>query len=146
MSFEHGVLFAWGGNIGGYMDSSGSRLLTADEFENARTREQYPYSYDPFLIFEKRTKKKEAEITANGTIYTDRLLQWDYAKHDLLCKKHFGNTKQYWEDRPSSKIEAFLRDWVSDPDLVLCRVVQYCNQATGFPTWRLDYHSADKAS
>ena len=82
---------------------------------------------------------------ANGTIYTDRLLQWDFAKHDELCDKHFGNAGQYWDNREPEKIEAFLRDWCDDQKLTLVQVTEYCNVANGFPTWRLDFHKGANA-
>jgi hypothetical protein len=99
-----------------------------------RTKEMYPYSYDGFVIW--RTEGK-----ANDTIYSDRLLQWDFAKHDRLCMKHFGNKGQYWSDRPPEKIEAFLRDWCDNPKLKLIFIMQYCNVSSGFPCWRFDFNT-----
>lgn len=75
----------------------------------------------------------------NDTIYSDRLLQWDHNKHDRLCKKHFGNTSQYWNNRKPKKIEAFLRDWANDESIVLCRVTEYLNHSNGYPLWRFDF-------
>lgn len=101
-----------------------------------RTKQTHPYSYDPI------TQYRNPAVEPNGTIYTDRLLQWDFKKHDVLCEKHFGNRGQHWEGRSPKKIEAFLRDWCDDTGLHLCAVIEYCNVATGYPTWRLDYHRA----
>lgn len=100
---------------------------------NARTKQSHPYSYDPITQF------LDSSVKPNGTIYTDRLLQWDFKKHDLLCEKHFGNRGQCWEGRAPKKIEAFLRDWCENDGLQLAAVIEYCNVATGYPTWRLDY-------
>lgn len=102
-----------------------------------RTKQTHPYSYDPI------TQYRNPAVKPNGTIYTDRLLQWDFNKHDVLCEKHFGNRGQHWERRSPKKIEAFLRDWCDDEGLHLCAVIEYCNVATGFPTWRLDYYRAE---
>jgi hypothetical protein len=115
-------------------DTVGSQPV--DEFGNPvkRTIEEYPYSYDGFVLW--RTEGK-----AGDTIYSDRLLQWDFTKHDKLCMKHFGNTGQVWGNRNPKKIEAFLRDWCDNPKLKLILIMQYCNLSSGFPTWRFDYNT-----
>lgn len=102
-----------------------------------RTKFTHPYNYDPILQWHNRNGEP------NGTVYTDRLLQWDYAKHNDLCEKHFGNKAQYWDNRDPVKVEAFLRDYLNAPDLILCAITEHCNQATGFPLWRLDYQKVD---
>ena len=76
---------------------------------------------------------------ATDTVYSDRLYQWDSKKHDELCTKHFGNTGQYWDNRKPEEIEAFLRDYCNEPKIVLCRIEQHENRATGYPLWRIDY-------
>lgn len=48
---------------------------------------------------------------ADDSVYTDRLHQWDYKKHNELLKKHFGNQSQHWDNRDPKKIEAFLNDY-----------------------------------
>jgi hypothetical protein len=94
----------------------------------------YPYTYDPFIIYFNEKTDKEA-ITS---LYTDRLLRWDYEKHDRLCRKHFGNERQSWDNRDHKKIEAFLSDWV-EKKVTLIANIQYVNIGNGYPTWRLDY-------
>lgn len=100
---------------------------------SVRTKQSHPYSYDPITLY------RDFDAKPTGTIYTDRLLQWDIAKHNTLCEKHFGNRGQDWDGRSPKLIEAFLRDWCEDQGLQLCAVIEYCNVATGYPTWRLDY-------
>lgn len=109
-----------------------------DEFGKAveRTPYTHPYSYDDFVTW--RGGKNE---DANATVYTDRLLQWDYKKYNKLSKKHFNNEAQIWYDREPSKIEAFMRDWTGDKNLKLILVMQSCNQSSGFPLWRFHYHT-----
>ena len=51
-----------------------------------RTKDKYPYSYDPFVVW-----KTEEDVKQNNTVYSDRLKQWDYEKYSGLCQKHFGN-------------------------------------------------------
>lgn len=97
-------------------------------------KHEYPYTYDGFVLH--RFGENEE---ANGTIYSDRLLQWDYEKHNKLCKKHFGDEGQYWDKRDPKLIEEFLRDWTGKPNLRIIFIMEYCNQATGYPCWRFDY-------
>lgn len=77
-----------------------------------------------------------------STVYSDRLHQWDYKKHNELCKKHFGNEGQYWGNREPELIEAFLRDYLNDQSVLLCRIEEHENRATGYLLWRFDYSIA----
>jgi len=104
-----------------------------------RTKRSHPYSYDGFVQWRGGENKE-----ATSTIYSDRLLQWDFDKHDELCMKHFGNEGQYWNDRDPKKIEAFLRDWTDDQTLKLIFVMEYCNVSSGYPVWRFDYSKGEK--
>jgi len=98
-------------------------------------RFSYPYTYDPFMVW----FNKEAKQPAVTSIYTDRLLGWDFEKHDRLCQKYFGNKGQRWQERDPKKIEAFLSDW-TEKKIILVANIQYVNISSGFPTWRLDYY------
>ncbi len=128
----------WFGELG-LIDGKVVDLTYVDEHGQpvARTPITHPYCYDGFVVWRSDKKAK-----CTGTIYSDRLLQWDFDKHDRLCQKHFGNRGQYWRDRAPKLIEAFLRDWTGNPNLRLILVMEYCNQASGYPCWRFDY--ADK--
>jgi len=97
-----------------------------------RSKEDYPYSYDGFVVWGNNKN-------ANGTVYSDRLFQFDHKKHDDLCMKHFGNKGQYWDKREPKEIQVFLRDFFNSPDLVLSMIMEYCNWSTGYPCWRFDY-------
>ncbi len=100
--------------------------------KNVKTKFTNPYDYGPIVQFIGPRK-------GNHTVYSDRLYMWDSEKHDSLCTKHFGNTGQYWSDRQPKLIEAFLRDYLDKPSLVLTRVEEHCNVSSGYPVWRLDY-------
>ena len=104
----------------------------SDEVTGIRTKYSHPYSYDPFVVW-RGTEKPD------GSVYTDRLFQWDSQKHNMLCMKHFGNQGQHWSERDASKIEAFLRDYLDAPNLVLCEVQEHCNHGSGFPCWYLAF-------
>ena len=78
-------------------------------------------------------------IEPNDTVYSDRLFQWDSKKYNKLCKKHFGDESQYWSNREPQKIESFLRDYIGNKKIILCRIEQQENKSTGYPLWRIDY-------
>lgn len=111
-----------------YYDEKGQML--------ERTPLSHPYNYESFVLWR---KMDAADVVAKGVVYTDRLFQWDPKKYNELCRKHFGNEAQLWDEREPEKIEVFLRDYMDNPDLVLTMVMQGCNQASGFPLWILFY-------
>ena len=93
-----------------------------------RTPEKYPYSYSPYVI-QKRSD------TYKDCVYSDRLLQWSYNKHNELCKKHFGNEGQLWDGREFDKIQEFLREYLDKPNLELVGIMKGCNVSSGYPYW-----------
>ncbi len=119
-----------------------SNFLFMDEDGNIdtsiKTKYTNPYDYDPILQWETKDG-----VESNGSVYTDRLLGWDYDKHNELCRKHFGNRGQYWNDREPEKIQAFMRDWTDNQELVLVRVEEHCNAATGYPVWHFAYYKPE---
>lgn len=74
---------------------------------------------------------------ATDTVYDDRLRQWDYKKNDELSLKHFGNTSHYWQGRSSSKVEAFLCDYLGKK-VKLCRIIKYKTNS-GYDSIRFDF-------
>lgn len=111
-------------------------ISLVDEFDNPieKTPQSHPYSYDGFVTYRNGQNKD-----ASGTIYSDRLLQWDYERTRLLMKKHFGNTGDYYDNRSPEQIESFLKEWTGEKNLKLILVMQYCNKSSGYPLWRFDY-------
>lgn len=109
-----------------------------DEFDNPVecTKQEYPYSYDGFVTWRGGENKE-----ANNTIYSDRLLHWDYEKTRRLMKKHFDDEGGYYYNRKPKDIEAFLREWTDDPGLKLVFIMEYCNRSNGYPLWRFDCFS-----
>lgn len=104
------------------------QFLDWDGNEVERTPDKYRYSYDAYVTYKKADKYKHAA-------YSDRLFQHDYKKYNKLCKKHFGNEGQYWDDRSEKKIQAFLRDFYGKPKLELVGIMNGCNASNGFPYW-----------
>lgn len=110
----------------GEMKDPRERLLAShycDEHGNpvARTKHTHPYSYDGFVIW--KSNDYHPRLPA-GTIYSDRLLEWDYEKTQRLGERH---QIQRWDNTPPERIQAFLRDWNEDPNLRLVLVMEYCN-------------------
>lgn len=98
-----------------------------------RTKRTHPYSYDGFVQWDNRHL-----VRANGTVYSDRLYQWDSKKYNKLCEKYWGNQGQYFSGRSPEKIEDFLSDYFGHL-VKLAMIMEYCNQDSGYPVWRFDY-------
>lgn len=97
-----------------------------------RTKYSHPYSYDPIVQYD---NGKES----NGSVYTDRLMQWDYEKYNKCALKHFGDTRQYFDRLTPKQIQAFLREYLDDKKLILVKSIEMCNASNGFPLWLLQY-------
>jgi hypothetical protein len=101
----------------------------------ARTPEAYPYAHD-FFVQERVGKNEEA----TSVVYSDRLLDFDYAKTRKLLVKHFKDTGideggDRYDRRSAARIEGFLREWYGDPGLRVILVMKGCNVASGHPVW-----------
>ena len=114
-----------------------------DEFGEPvkRTKHTHPYNYDGFV--QERGCKVNPEMT-QSTVWTDRLLEWDYKLTRDLIKKHFADTGidvggDWWDCRSASSIQEFLRERLERPTLEVNLVMEYCNQSSGYPVWRIDY-------
>jgi len=130
----------------GWMDNMGIVHFKSD-VDNDLTRSNpprgrlsYPYSYDPFTVWGKRDE------TSNASVWTDRLLQWNYRKFRVLGKRvwktggemvWFNNMKK----GNAEKVERFLRLYYNNPTIKLTRIVEYCNASNGFPVWHLIYRN-----
>lgn len=108
---------------------------SCDEYGNPvqRTKYTHPYSYDGFVLW---MSKEYSPTQAAGTVYSDRLYEWDYEKAVRLGKQH---EIKRWDNTDPKRIEAFLRDWNENPRLRLVLVMEYCNHASGYPCWRFDF-------
>jgi hypothetical protein len=126
-----------------YFDHAG-RVMGEDQdrelrySDERRTKQQYPYSYDPFTTWGSRDPR------CNGSVYTDRMDQWDHDKFISLGKKILGEVPNWFGTWCNgAKVEEFLREYMGKPNLKLTRVIEYCNMSTGYPTWRLDYYDPE---
>lgn len=97
-----------------------------------RTKSSHPYSYDGHVILRAQPNNKP-KMTA---VYTDRMQQWDGGKYCRLLQKH-GISR--WQAASPRSIVEFLRDWYDDPGVALVAVMEWCNWASGYPTWSLHF-------
>jgi len=109
-------------------------MNSLDELKSGtvRTKQSHPYSYDPITQFSRPASKDDAE----DSVYSDRMDEWDPELCAKLKNKHFGNTGDYWDQRSPAAIESFLKDYFTAPNLILTKVIEHCNQATGYPVWQ----------
>lgn len=127
-----------------YMRNDGYQHMSmdyVDEFDLPvkRTKSTHPYNYDGFV--QERVHPNEL---SQHTVWSDRLLQWDYDKTRKLIFKHFKATGidvggDYYSSRTAEQIQGFLRDWYKNDKLEVTLVMDYCNQSNGYPLWRIDY-------
>lgn len=100
-----------------------------------RDKFSHPYSYDPITS---HLRGGPADIGQSGA-YTDRMMQQNYERFRALQKEHLGpRAGDYWNDFTIDQIEAFMCAWL-DRSVNVVRVIEYCNQATGFPLWYITY-------
>ena len=146
MNFQN--QFYFGGSVGHFGDEVCDNMWNTRPAKRPGVPDQYqeflpenivkdkisnPYGYDPFIIYFNEKAKEEP----NGSLYTDRLLQWDYQKTERLLKKHMPEKR--WDNAGHKQIEAFLCDW-TEKKVVFIANIQYVNLASGYPLWRLDYY------
>ncbi len=89
-----------------------------------RSREHYPYSYDPFYIWNNRGAEE-----AHG-VYSDRLLEQNYDLYTRLMRK-FGKRISEFSRLDASR---FLSEYFGRP-LKVVALAEGCNQSNGFPYW-----------
>ncbi|MEG0869480.1 MAG: hypothetical protein RSG77_20885 [Hafnia sp.] len=112
------------------MDNYGFEITNSDNPQSRIESEQ-------LVWVAKGTKigKHDAKSVKSSAVYSDRLLDQDRSRHDLLCQRHWGNKSQWWTDRSPKSIEAFLIDWLATPFVTLTRITKGTNASNGFPYW-----------
>lgn len=95
-----------------------------------RTKAEYPYSYDCYVIYQKNDKvDKRAHA-----VYSDRLWQQDSEKYDKSWKDAGGDGYRF-DNAPTDVVEKFLRLFYGDNELSLEAIGEGANQSTGYPYW-----------
>lgn len=98
-----------------------------------KTKDEYPYSYDTFVIWKKEYRKNKSQ-----TVYSDRLKQWDAEKYNNCCQTVWDNHGQYFDRRTPEEIERFLSLYL-EKRIKLTAITQGCNVSSGYPYWVFYY-------
>ncbi len=113
----------------GYVDLNGNPVK--------KTKREYPYSYDPYVVW-----KNDYVEGKSNTVYSDRLLQWDYKKFEECCMDVWGNHRQGFNDRTPEDIEKFLCKYFGK-EVKLTVIMECCNVSNGYPIWIFYYEAVD---
>lgn len=93
-----------------------------------RDRHNFPYTYEPYVLWEKDYKKTDSAV------YSDRLFQWDSKKAEEISKDIGLNLNSY-SDKEPEKVEKWLRKYWNDENLVLTGIEEGCNVFNGYAYW-----------
>ena len=86
------------------------------------------------------------ETEGTHSVYSDRMIGCDHTKYNKCCQKVWNDKGQlFYEDRSPAEVEKFLRLYIEDDTLVLCKITRYENQSNGYPYWRFDYKTNKKS-
>lgn len=107
----------------------GHMYLDLDGNPVERIKEEYPYSYDTYVVW-----KKDYKQGAGNTVYSDRLWQWNYQKYNDCCQRVWGDQAQVFYDRVPEDIQKFLSLYFNK-EVKLTVIMQGCNVSNGYPYW-----------
>lgn len=119
-----------------FVDDQGALDLHGNPF---RSKAEHPYSYSPIIIFDRKPSNPEKVRCA----YSDRMRSWarDAGRdfHKDIAELFGPNVNDYFPTKSPKLVEQFIRKQFNKPELVLVRIVEECNMATGFPVWSIHY-------
>ena len=100
-----------------------------------RTRDKFPYSYDPYVIYQ-RPEFKESDLT----FYSDRVEhcyftreEQDKALEKMGLKRYGGSWERFSWKNPS-QVQEYLSILMNKPILVTA-ITEGANHATGYEYW-----------
>lgn len=96
------------------------------------TKQQRPYCYSEHVV-----GRLAANHPKMSAIYTDRMWSWDREKTQRLMQKHLSESR--WQHPDMFAVQEFMAEWLEDPKVQVIAVMEWCNAATGFPTWSIHY-------
>lgn len=114
--------------------------LDAEGNKITRTRESNPYNFQDFVRW---VNPKYLGQTNPNTItppedqmldaaYSDRLHSWDQSRFDAAFAKHLPLGSGGFRNGRPNAIQDFLRTYYDDTKLTLVKIIDCCNQATGY--------------
>jgi hypothetical protein len=101
-----------------------------------RTKQSHPYSYDPIRYY------SAAVGGVRGSAYDDRMEGWDREKFNRCIEAMRAKNPSCGWMRDYSNPQwtrDFLRMYWDEPLLEVTDIVEYCNQATGYPCWYFEW-------
>lgn len=103
-----------------------------DEPPHYRTKQSHPYSYDSFYIHGNPETTKHSSCD-----YSDRYHAWGKEKFEKACEAAdaAGEPWQRRMDQWSMKqVDAFVKAYYG-PKYFATGLIEWCNQASGYPGW-----------
>lgn len=98
-----------------------------------RNPEKYPYSYEPYVQWIGDFKREKST-----SVYSDRLMQWDYEKYKRCCMETWGKETSYFRNGNPKYVEKFLSLYFGKK-IILTAIMEGCNYYNGYPYWLLFY-------
>ena len=119
------------------------RFVDLDGRRVKKTPRDYPYSYDPFVIY----KGDDLNIEEDDSFYSDRLSLWYDCERmrELKEKYSIEHGDYFWAYNPIEKLDKFLSDLMRISAKITA-IVQYCNISNGYPYWLVYYRREDVVS
>lgn len=124
-------------DIEGVYGYENSRCCNIDGKPVERDIYSHPYSYDPFVIW------KGNYDPSDSAVYSDRLMQWDFARFNKCAQAVLGDERQMFSNCSPNSVERFLSLYF-DKNIKLTGIQQGCNVSTGYSYWIFHYKTADK--
>jgi hypothetical protein len=120
-------------------DAEGNRI--------ERSKREYPYNFSDYVRWvnsKYRGRTNPCTIVLEegkrlDTSYTDHLASWNREHFDACFAKSLPIGSGGFRSGSAIAIQAFLRDYHRDENLELVKIVDCCNQASGFEIWRFDF-------
>lgn len=103
-----------------------------------RPPDEYPYSYDEHVLFKSNDYRED-----DSWVYSDRMMEWDWAKFNRCVKEIWHDESQYFSHRKPKDIERFLSMY-HDKEVHLTAVLQGCNVSNGYPYWVFAFRVNEK--
>ena len=108
----------------------------------ARPKSKHPHDYDGFVIWQ---SKSYGEVISPGFVDSItgacELWGWDTAKFEKCLLRYVAPSDVadpiYWAKVAPARLERVLQDYLDMPELQLVRLMEFCNLASGRPSWRI---------